>query len=161
MELTENDKYIIETINSNNIDKISALYFLISTDLSFNIHNFFKKERISLFDKNAKFLNYFRGWYYIGINNKKAKILMKYNNPFILLFNDFSKLYYNSKIKKAIYYLKKNKYNILERLWSHDMLNSYYLNEHKYKYLYYYLCDQYLSKFDKKKYFINIIFMKI
>lgn len=117
MELTELDKDFVKAINLNDIDKICELY---SRDLclSFNI---FKKENIHLFDKSAKYLRYFRGWYYfLNINDdNQAKNLMKLfrhyrsfrNIKILLFFYLIIFIKYIKKMKNIIkpYFIWKNK----------------------------------------------------
>lgn len=156
MNLDENDKLMIDAINTNDVDKICELF------MQRNFNNFiFTKNNINLFDKNARFLNFFRGLFYFICNFKnKYKILMKYDNPFIFLFYYFGANYYDEKkYNKAKFYLKKNKYNGGNHIFYGNLYLKYiYLNKQKYiKNSIYYIRSRFTLKVDRIKYLIGII----
>lgn len=76
---------------------------------------------------------------------------MKYDNPFIFLFYYLGDIYYQlNKYNKAKFYLKKT-----------NLITLFFIYKNKYKLSYYQLIKRYSWKMFVRKYFINIILMKI
>lgn len=146
---------IIKHINENNIKEICE-YF---NDISIN-NDIFKKKILNLFNKNTKFLKYFRGVYYINDpkNFNKSKTLMKYNNPFIYLLHHFGLIYLKiEKYNKSKFYLKIKKYLYFESLSLLYLSIIYFKKEQYMKYFIYYFKVKYEYNNYDKKYFISII----
>lgn len=125
--LNDDIQKLIEIANSNDIYEILDICSYRCSDNYYIFNNKFNY----LFNKNAKYIKYIRGFYYLIAEDKyiKAKILMKKFFEFNVYIENLAMCYsILKKYNKKLYYIKKCKKKIYADLHGdmYDLLYDYY-----------------------------------